>query len=160
MIYSAHIVTDEQGSVTELKQTILKVTKGLIYKIELYFPWGSAGLMGAAIFDGHYSIWPSIPGHFFTGSDVRIDFDDLYLKETAPYELQVYTYNEDDIYKHAVDIRVGLVSKEIYKARFLPTVAWEKYREMLMEVETQQKGQTEAQRQEIIARGFDWLGPV
>lgn len=121
MIYTANITTKKDRAKTNLKKTVLHVTKGLVYKVEFYFPSGSAGLMGVAAFDGLYQVWPSSVGEFFVGEDQEIDFDDLYLKESAPFEFQIYTYNTDDTHDHFVSVRIGLVSAEVFMARFMPT---------------------------------------
>lgn len=121
MIYTANITTPKDTAPTALKKSTLHVTKGLVYKVEFYFPSGSAGLMGVAVMDGLYQVWPSNVGEFFVGESQVIAFDDLYLKESAPFEFQCYTYNTDETYEHFVSVRIGLVSSEVFLARFLPT---------------------------------------
>ncbi len=121
MIYSKHITTVKNTAKTAAKRTVLNVTKGLVYKVEVYFPSGSAGLAGVAIFDGLYQCWPSTTGEFFIGESQMISFDDLYLKEAAPYTFQIFTFNEDDTHSHAIGVRIGLVSKDAFLARFMPT---------------------------------------
>ncbi len=121
MIYTANITTTEKTYKSSLKKTVINVTKGLVYKVEFYFPKGSAGLMGVAVFDGLYQVWPSSVGEFFIGEGQTIPFDDMYLKESAPFDFQIYTYNEDDTYPHMVSVRIGLVSSELFMARFMPT---------------------------------------
>jgi len=121
MIYTANITTPKDRAKTNLKKTVLHVTNGLVYKVEFYFPSGSAGLAGVAVFDGLFQVWPSTVGEFFIGEDQLIAFDDMYLKESAPFEFQCYTYNNDDTHEHFVSVRIGLVSSEVFLARFLPT---------------------------------------
>lgn len=121
MIYTANITTPKDTAQTALQKTVVKVTNGLVYKVEFYFPSGSAGLMGVAVFDGLFQVWPSSVGDFFVGEDQLIAFDDMYLKESAPFEFQCYTYNTDDTNEHFVSVRIGLVSSEVFLARFLPT---------------------------------------
>lgn len=157
MIYSAEITTVKDTPKTCLQCTSLVITKGLVYKIEFYFPRGSAGLMGVAVFDANYSVWPSTIGEFFTGDDVIISFDDMYLKETAPYHFNIYTYNVDDTYDHILHVRVGLVSKEVYLARFLPHLGYKYFAEMITQVQTEQQQQADLQREHILETAFDWL---
>ncbi len=121
MIFSANITTSKDTAKDDLKRTVLQVTKGLVYKVEFYFPSGSAGLAGVAVFDGLYQCWPSTVGEFFIGESQTISFDDLYLKEAAPYTFQILTYNLDDTHSHAIGVRIGLVSKDAFLARFMPT---------------------------------------
>lgn len=120
MIYSADITTLADRKKTNLLRTTIRVTKGLVYKVEFYFPPGSAGLMGVAVFDGLYQVWPSTVGEFFTTDDETISFDDLFLKDAAPFTFQCYTYNLDTKHPHLVGVRIGLVSDEAFMARFLP----------------------------------------
>ena len=157
MIYSAEITTVKNTAKTALKRTTLKITKGLVYKIEFYFPRGSAGLMGVAVFDGSYSIWPSTIGQFFSGDDVIISFDDMYLKEAAPFMFHIYTYNLDDTYNHLIHVRVGLVSKEVYLARFLPHIGYDYFASILNNIQTEQQQQAEQQRTQILETPFAGL---
>jgi len=121
MIYNANITTLKNRFKNNLKKTVIRVTSGLVFKVEFYFPAGSAGLMGVAVFDGLYQVWPSSVGEFFIGEDQLIAFDDMYLKESAPFEFQCYTYNEDTENPHFVSVRIGLVSSEAFLARFMPS---------------------------------------
>jgi len=157
MIYLANIVTEKNRAVTAPKRTILDVTKGLVYKVEFNFPSGSAGLVGVAVFDGLYQVWPSSVGQFFTSDAETIGFDDLYLKESAPYKFDVYTYNADDTYDHELNVRVGLVSNEMYVARFLPHKGYEYFMQLLEKVRAEQAAAAEAQRQVIAETPFEWL---
>ncbi len=145
MIYTANITTSKDTAVTSLKRTDITVTKGLVYKIEFYFPPGSAGLMGVAVFDGLYQVWPSTVGEFFIGEDQVISFDDMYLKENPPFSLQAYTYNTDDTHSHLVSVRIGLVSKEVFLARFMPTKGNEYLVELLQNMAEQRAAQVQAQ---------------
>jgi len=157
VIYSKHISTDADPTESLVKRTGLQITRGLVYKVEFYFPRGSAGLLGVTVFDGSYSIWPSNVGEFFTGDDELISFDDLYLKESAPYQFDIYTYNYDHTYSHVVDVRIGLVSKEAYQARFLPSIAWGEFAEMMAKLLADQAQKAEAQKEAIPEEWFKWL---
>lgn len=157
MIYSADIQTLADRKKTNLLRTPLRVTKGLVYRIEICFPAGSAGLMGVAIFDGSYGLWPSTVGEFFTGDGNTISFEDLYLKEAAPFIFDIYTYNLDTANPHNVQVRVGQVSKEVYMARFLPSISNKLFAEMLENVQREQAVQEIEQRKKILDTPFKWL---
>lgn len=157
MIYTANITTVKNTAVTSLKRTVLHVTKGLVYKVEFYFPSGSAGLMGAAVFDGLFQVWPSTVGEFFHSDDETIGFDDMYLKEAAPYQLDIYTYNTDDTYDHAVAVRVGLVSKEVFLARFMPTKGYDYLVELTAKLAAEQTEQARQQAELTAETPYEWL---
>lgn len=157
MIYAANIKTEHPRAKTNLKHTVLRVTRGLVYKVEFYFPPGSSGLMGVAVFDGLFQLWPSNIGEFFRGSDISIDFDDLYLKEAAPYQFDIYTYNLDDAYDHTVDVRIGLVSKDVFMARFLPTKGYDYLMEMTAKLQVEQASRAAAQAELTRETPYEWL---
>lgn len=155
MIYGKDVTTPKNTPLTIPLVSKLTVTKGLIYRIEIEFPPGPAGLLYVAIFDGSFQVWPSTPGTWFHTDGKVIGFDDLYLKEAQPYEFTIHTYNLDDTYDHWCQIRLGCVSKEAYMARFLPGLQWEKYNELLARLEVQQQ----KSYQEVIEQPFSWIPP-
>jgi len=157
MIYTANVTTPNNTPKTSLKKTTINVTKGLVYKVEFYFPSGSAGLMGVAVFDGLFQVWPSSIGEFFVSDNETIRFDDMYLKEAAPYEFQVYTYNTDDTYNHIAAVRIGLVSNEVFLARFLPYKAYDYFTGLLQKMSEEQAEMARQQAELIKETPFEWL---
>lgn len=157
MIYVANITTPKDTAKTDLMKTVIRVTSGLVYKVEFYFPAGSAGLMGVAVFDGMYQVWPSSVGEFFIGEDQMISFDDMYLKDAAPFEFQCYTYNIDDTYEHAVAVRIGLVLKDVFQARYLPTKSGEVFMQVLAQMQVEREELAKWQRKMLPATPFEWM---
>ncbi len=157
MIYSANIKTVKNTPVTSLKRTVLRVTRGLVYKVEFYFPSGSAGLMGAAVFDGSFQCWPSTVGQFFNSDNETIRFDDMYLKEAAPFQFDILTYNNDDTYDHVVGVRIGLVSKEVFLARFMPTKGYDYLVELTAKLQAEQAVRAAAQAVTAAETPYQWL---
>lgn len=157
MIYLANITTPKNTPLSALKKTTLDVTKGLVYRVEFCFPLGPSGLMGAAMFDGLFQLWPSSAGQFFISDNETIVFDDLYLKEAAPFEFQVYTYNLDDTYDHFLGVRVGLVSDEVFKARFLPYESYEYFAKLISQLAEEKAALSQAQKEALAESPFEWL---
>lgn len=157
MIYTANITTTKNTAKGSPQRTRIHVTKGLVYKVEFYFPSGSAGLMGVAVFDGLYQVWPSSVGEFFIGEDQVISFDDLYLKESAPFEFQAYTYNEDDTHNHEVSVRIGLVSKEVFQARYLPSKSAEVFKAVLAQMQAERVELAKWQKARLPETPFKWM---
>jgi len=157
MIYVANITTPKNTAVTNLKRTRISVTKGLVYKVEFYFPPGSAGLMGVAVFDGLFQLWPSSVGEFFLGSDINIAYDDLYLKEAQPFEFQAYSYNTDDTYDHSLSVRIGLVSSEVYQARFLPYKGYDYFAKLVEDLAAERTALEKLQKELLEQTPFEWL---
>lgn len=127
MIYGTTITTTAGGSKATATRTPLKITKGLIWYMEIDFPAGCVGLAHCQIFDGKYQILPASPEKSLSGDGNMLKYDDLYLKEAAPYELSVVTWNEDELWDHTLQIRVGVASTRLFMARYLPAVGWEDF---------------------------------
>lgn len=157
MIYTANITTVANTLQTALKKTTIQVTKGLVFKVEFYFPAGSSGLMGVAVFDGLYQVWPSSVGNFFVSDDETIRFDDMYLKESAPFEFQCYTYNEDDTYEHYLAVRIGFVSAEVFLARFMPGRNRQQFAIMRKKMEAERLEREDKQRANRQSTVFGWM---
>ncbi len=150
MIYVADVNTPADTSYDDRIHTLLSITKGLVYKVEIDFPAGSAGLLHCQIFDGGFQLWPTSPRLSFHSPGFVISFEDTYLKNYAPFSFEVYTWNLDDTYDHFLQVRIGLISEQAFMARFMPNMVYDDMLKVLSKVEIQQ----EADREAIIADPF------
>ena len=154
MIYTANITIPE---VTPAIQPIcerIKISLGLIYKVELQFPPGCGGLAHVVINDGGYQVWPSTPETDFATDDYTISFEDNYLKQADPSELQIYGYNEDEIYPHTIQVRLGVASKDEFMARYLPTMTYDYFMKLMAKKEAEEEERTKA----VLAKPFTFFG--
>lgn len=152
MIYAYDITTPKVGEEGNPKRTRLKVTKGLVYQVEIEFPPGPLGLCHVSIWDGGHQVWPSNPDFDFHGDNGMIMFPDTYLKLAEPYEFTAVTWNEDDTYEHTIHIRLGMASNEVFMARYLPSISFDKMLEVLKQTQSEQ----EAEREAVIASPLPW----
>ena len=150
MIYGTGITCPVNGSKLTATRTTLKITKGLIWFMEVDFPPGCVGLVNVQIFDGSYQLLPATPEKTLLGDGVLLRYDDLYLKESAPYELVIVTWNEDELWNHTVQVRIGLASTRLFMARYLPSVGWEGFAKELDKARTGQEEVKAEQTKEII----------
>jgi len=157
VIFAATIKTVNKTDYGQVKHTPLKVTKGLVYKVDFYFPSGPSGLLGVAVFDGSFQVWPSTVGEWFKSDNETIRFDDMYLKESAPYQFDIFTYNDDTTYDHTLAVRVGLVSKEVFLARFLPTKGYDYMAELTRKLQLEQEQRMAAQAEIVTETPYEWL---
>ena len=147
MIYSTSITTANSKSKASATRTKLKITKGLIWLLEVDFPPGCVGLVHVQIFDGSYQILPASPDKTLSGDGRLLRYDDLYLKSAAPFELTIVTWNEDELWDHNIQIRIGLASTRLFMARYLPTIGWEDFAAQMGEV---QKDQAKGKAEQVI----------
>jgi len=155
MIYTANILIPENTPADKPIREPIQVVNGLVYKIEIAFPPGPEGTAHIVINDGGFQVWPSSPGVDFASDDYTISFDDTYLKTTDPLEFQVYGYNTDEINPHTIQVRIGMVSNDIFMARFLPSMTYDFMIKKVKEME-------EVERRKaikLLKTPFDWIVP-
>jgi len=145
MIYTASILTEANTAEASAKRTVLRVGKGLVWRIEAEFPPGCAGLAHLFITDGNYQVFPATMGESFASDGTVISFDDLYLKTAAPFEFVVTTWNLDEAWDHTLHVRVAMASSEAFMSRYMPSISWEKFNESMQEAARVQEAEKEAQ---------------
>ncbi len=99
-----------QKSPTELR---CKLTHGIIHRIEIAFPAGCAGLAHLQIKEGLHQLWPTNPEGSFNTDGYTIvvnEFQELY---RSPYTVTLVGWNDDDTYSHTLEIRFGILPKQI-----------------------------------------------
>ena len=139
MVYVSTIAVPKNTPKTSPLKTRMNVTKGLVYKVEIMFPPGPSGLVHLWIMDGSYQFLPSSEGETLYGDNTLIQFDDLYIMDSEPFFFDIYTYNEDDTYDHTIQVRIGLVSKDVFMARFLPTMTYDYFEAVLERIRQEQE---------------------
>ena len=139
MVYSATITT-EAATVEEAPLvTNVKVTKGVLYRFEIYFPPGPSGLVGVQIRYHDQQLYPVQRDEWFIGDNVTIGFDDLYGVDTPPFIFEIRTYNVDTDYDHLVQLRMAIVSQEEYMAKSGAFSDIDKLAQLLVDIEDRTK---------------------
>ena len=144
VIYSKTIISGKSGDSDASRSVTLPVSKGLVYRIEVDFPPGCCGLLSVKVFDGSYQVWPSSRDDSFAGDGQVIAFDDSYLKLAAPYEFRIETINSDLTYTHKTQVRIGMASSEAFMSRYMPSITWDKFNEVLAKAAIEQDKMREA----------------
>ncbi len=131
MIYSATIKTEANTAKVDTVNTVIRITKGLVWLVEVEFPAGCSGLAHIQIFDGKYQLFPASPGDSLHSDGAVLSFDDLYLKQAAPFQFVIKTWNLDETHPHTLQVRIGFASSEVFMSRYMPSVTWDKFNESL-----------------------------
>jgi len=145
MIYTSTIITPAGTAEKSIRDVTLKITSGLIWLMEVDFPPGGCGLLHVQVFDGSYQVLPATPGESLHGDAVVMKFDDLYFKKAAPFELMIRTWNEDDTWDHATQVRFGVASTRAEMSRYMPAFAWEDFEKLMAEMLVSQQSLRQAQ---------------
>lgn len=108
MFYVFPITTPANTPETAKQKTTLHLTRGRITQVQVYFPSGQVGLTHIGINRGLHQFLPTNPEANFSSSGETIPITEDFALDTAPYQLEAYTWNEDATYEHTITVRVQL----------------------------------------------------
>ena len=131
-------------------ETKLSVTSGLLWLLEVDFPPGCCGLAHFQMFDGLYQMFPATPGESFHGDAVTLRFDDLYMKQAAPFEFRIKTWNEDESWDHTLQVRVGMAMGRAEMSRYMPALSFENFEKLLAETLASQEATRQLQMETVL----------
>jgi hypothetical protein len=151
MIYTLTETVAANTPVIGARQYKMPITGGLIYKVDVYLPPGSSGLMGVSICDGGYQVWPSERGEWFFGDDSLISFEDRYYISSPNKILDVFAYNLDDTYEHSFQVRIGMANDPAVISSYIPSLANVDMATMLADIIKGQDQSYESQRARAIS---------
>lgn len=120
MVFASTISTPANQLKSDPLRTELKCNSGVAYQFRLYFPPGSLGLVGVAVYNANIAVYPASRGEFFIGDAVTITFPDLFELFIETNSLQIYTYNLDTHFDHECQVNIGVVSRPEFIEHFLP----------------------------------------
>jgi hypothetical protein len=118
MIYDVPVSVLTTNTVDNPEIVEVKVTHGVIHRVEIEFPAGQVGLIHVAIDHLAHQVWPSNPEGSFAGDDYVVAFDDYYPILFAPYRLKIRAWTDGTTYDHTVKVRFGMLPESIAKKRF------------------------------------------
>ena len=90
----------------------LRVTQGIIHRIELEFPRGCAALAHVALYYHEHQFSPTNPDGDYASDGYVIPINDLLPLDSAPYTIEIRGWNDDDSYSHTIRVRMGILRPE------------------------------------------------
>ena len=157
MLYVASVTTPANTPSSAPLSSTLYVTTGLVVDVEFYLPPGSSGLLYVQLLDSTYQMYPTTLGEALRGDSMTLKYPEMYMKSDPPYLFTVKTWNLDDTYDHWVQVRVSMVSKEEYMARYLPSLQSSAIEDIMTKVSAKQE-ETKAAQLEAIRSRFAFFG--
>lgn len=100
MIYHIEVNIPANTPKDDYVSSTIKVTKGRVKTLSVFFPWGCAGLVGLQIIRRTWQLMPLTNNEWLKGNDILHSYIYDYDLMTEPYELIVRGYNVDDSYDH------------------------------------------------------------
>ena len=113
MLYTKEITFTSGGSVTNQISSNIKAARGVIHKIDIVFPSGSAGLVKVAIFLGAAPVIPSTAGMTISGNAEIVQIPEFLELRKDFNIITIKGFNEDDTYDHIIFFRIYVLPKEV-----------------------------------------------
>lgn len=154
MVHVRTITVPANTSASAPLKTSLKVLRGIITRSRLIFPPGPSGLVYVRACEGESQFFPATPGESFWGDNINQEFDDLYEITDDNRIINIYAYNLDAAYEHRFQIQFSIESKDIYIARWVPSMQVAMFEEELKRI----KEGASVERQTLIEAVADRYG--
>jgi len=95
------------------KEQILKLTKGVITRLDVKFPPGCHGLVKVRLLRSEFQLVPLSRGEWVTGDGEVVQTEPYYELEETPAELKFVGCAPSTAYSHTVTVRVSVVPSEV-----------------------------------------------
>ena len=86
------------------------VNYGILRRVEIFFPYGCAGLVHVQIYRFEHQIFPSNIDSSYADNDYHLSFEEYYPILDLPYELKIFGWNLDDYFDHTVTFRFSVIN--------------------------------------------------
>jgi len=100
-------------------ETRLKITEGIVDRVEIEFPLGCCGLLHVRLFRGEDQLVPLNPDGDVASDGQVVRAELSYPVKGPPTDLLCRSWNEDDTYSHTVRIRITVTRPATPKEREL-----------------------------------------
>lgn len=109
------------------------------------------------LLDSTYQMYPTTVGEALRGDNMLLKYPEMYMKTDPPYLFTIKSWNLDTDYDHWAQVRVSMVSKDEYMARYLPGMQNEAIEGIMNKITAQQE-ETKAAQLEAIRSRFAFFG--
>ncbi len=113
MFYNFAIVVTAGATAATPVSQVLKLTKGIIHRVEIEFPAGCRGYVSLALKDDGHQFLPTNPEGAFCTDNYTIVIDEHYPIDTAPYQLRAVAWAPSADYDHTITVRIGILRADV-----------------------------------------------
>jgi len=121
LLYTAKLAIPKSTPKDKPVDRTVEVEQPVLLAIQVRFPAGCLGLVGAAVYYGELQVWPSQEADWVEGEDEAVWDVPMMVFREAPYTLTLKGYNLDTDYQHAVWFRIVAVERRW--VRWMPLLA-------------------------------------
>jgi len=109
MHYSFNLTIPPNTTELEPETLTCHLTYGTISKVSVAFPPGPKALAHLVILHQEHQVWPTNPDESYAWDNHVIEFESEYDLNTAPYDIKLVGWNNDDTYEHTVTVGINVL---------------------------------------------------
>lgn len=109
MLYEVDIEIATANTITNKLKTVIGITNGVIHQLSVSFPPGCANLAKVTINKGKNQIFPTNPDGQIKGDNINVQGKTFHPVLDAPYEVDVYAWNDGAAFPHVVTVRLWVL---------------------------------------------------
>jgi len=87
----------------------IEITRGVIKRIDVCFPFGCRNMVGVQLFWGDNPIFPRNPDVWVKGDGYCISAECFYFIYQEPYKVKYKAHSEGTSYDHTITIRINIL---------------------------------------------------
>jgi len=110
MHYSFDFTIPENTSEANKISLVCPVNYGILREVEIFFPYGCAGLAHVQIHRFQRQVFPSNIDSSYQDNDYHLKFEEYYPILELPYNLVVKGWNLDDYFEHTITFRFLVIN--------------------------------------------------
>lgn len=122
MFYEYHLTTPINTQIASPQQIDMPLDYGILIRVDVEFPSGCAGLVGARIIERGHQRYPTNPDQWFVTDGRVITLNEAYKFFSPPFLMFLQTYNLDDTYPHTVSVRINIIRPEETLSRVISDI--------------------------------------
>lgn len=112
MFYDYTLTVPANTAKTAPVRTTMKLTAGVIHRVEIQFPPGCLASTHIYIMQGGHRLWPTNPDGDFASDSQTIQIDEHYELKEGEVDLTLYGWSDAEDYEHEVSVRIGILPVE------------------------------------------------
>ena len=121
MGFAWDITVPKNTTITDPKEQILKLTYGVIVKIDIKFPRGCHNMVKIRLTRGGLkNVCPMNPDEWIIGDNETVSFPMYYEIEDRPMQLEFTAISPETGYEHMITVRVSLLPRRV--ASMIPLI--------------------------------------
>jgi len=109
MLFVKDVTIPADTKKTSPVEGVIEITRAVIKRIEVFFPYGCRNMVGVQLFWGEHPIFPRNPEAWVKADGYNVIAECFYFIYQEPYQIKYRIHSEGTIYEHTVTLRINML---------------------------------------------------